>query len=297
VFKGNTKMRFLLSDLNRAQFPDPIATGRELFLPGGHHGLVSQCDGIFFNIGQAPCVNLLFWIMHNGELVQADQVEVAFEPKSTNRVELSDEAIKLFHLNKDLTHAGLQRAIVQAISPPSRLNPPRGCDEYQLYFKRHEPYCHELRQAQPDVMWRAYFRGGIPQNLSGFEADYNDMVLSKMISYHAHVNEQLMADLKARIQPPPDRYLWMADYARRKGIPDRNNVRDGAAAQVKLLSIPSTTGPISPRYESDVMTLLMANPERQTIALVLFALTDGVSTSWSKPLGFDRWLLSTCVVP
>ena len=290
-------MRFRLSDLNRAQFPDPIAAGRELFLPGGHHGLVSQCDGIFFNVGQAPCVNLLFWIIHDGQLIQADQVEVAFEPKSANRVELSEEAIKLFHLNNDLTHAGLQRAVVQSTPPPSRLNPPRGCDEYQLYFRRHEPYCHELRQAQPNVMWRAYFRGGIPQHLNGFEADYNDMVLSKMISYHARVDEQLMDDLKARIRPPLEPYLWMADYARRKGVPDPNDVHDGDAAQVKLLSIPSSTGPISPRYESDVMTLLMANPERQTIALVLFALTDGTSAFWPKPPGFDQWLLSTCVVP
>jgi hypothetical protein len=280
-------MRFLLSDLQQARFPDAIADGREIFFPGGRQGTIEQCDGIFFHTGQDLCINLHFWILNQGKLWPIDEVEIAFEPGATNRQTISPTAIELFNINRDLTYAGLHRAITQA-AEPLRVAVPQGCEEFRQYFQRHEAFCHELKSIEPNVMWRAYFNGAIPDGFTGFEADYNSIMSSKMVAYGV---------LEGPVDPPEDLFVWMADYARRRGTSDATSVREGSAVHTKLLVLPVTSGPITPRYPRDVMSLLMANPERQTTALVLFALTDGVSAVWQKPQGFDQWLLSTCVEP
>jgi hypothetical protein len=279
-------MRFLLSDLQQAQFPDAIANGRHIFFPKGH-GTIEQCDGVFFRVGDDMGMNLQYWVLFRGEFVPIDQIEIALEPNSTRREALSERAVELFNLNQDMTVSGLQRAMQQA-SEPHRVPAPKGCDEFLQYFQRHEPFCHELRALEPDVMWRTFYRGAIPDHFQGFESDYTIVMTSKMMCYQP-------ADLM--IQPPPEPFVWMADYARRKSADDVTSTREGSAVYTRLLALPSVTGPIVPRYRQDVMRLLMANPDRQTTALVLFALTDGVSAVWSKPSGFDQWLLSACVAP
>jgi hypothetical protein len=278
-------MRFLLSELQQAQFPDPIADGREIFFPG-RQGTISQCDGIFFHAGQDLCIDLRYWVLDHGKFWPIDEVEIAFEPGTADRQPLSQRAIELFNLHRDFTYAGLQRAVRRADEPPV-VPVPQGCEEFRQYFERHEAFCHELKDFEPDVMWRAFYKGAIPDNFAGFEADYESVMSGKMKAY----------GVPGPIQRPSDPFVWMADYARRKGTADVTSVHDGDDVHTRLLAVPATTGPISPRYPPDVMRLLLANPDRQTTALVLYALTDGVSAVWPKPQGFDQWLLSTCVAP
>ena len=277
-------MRFLLSELQQAQFPDPIADGREIFFPG-RQGIISQCNGIFFHADQDLCINMHYWILDHGKFWPIDEVEIAFEPG--DRQTLSPRAIELFNLHQDLTYSGLQSAIRRAEEPP-RVPVPQGCEEFRQYFERHEAFCHELKALEPDVMWRAFYKGAIPDNFAGFEADYESVISSKKKAYGAPDEP---------VNRPPELFVWMADYARRKGTADVTSVHDGDDVHTRLLAVPAATGPISPRYPPDVMRVLLANPDRQTTALVLFALTDGVSAVWPKPQGFDQWLLSICVAP
>lgn len=291
-------MRFLLSDLQRAKFPSPIELGREVHFPDGVSGIVTDCDGIFFHVGIHPCVNLEFWVLRAGQWVPASDVQIALEP-GAQLTELTDDILERFQTNDDLSAAGLKSALNQNFFLQSRMEPPPGSQEFVDYFKRHEPHVHELLKSHPDLIWRAYYRGGIPSGFERFEQDYEGTLLTKMVSYHEPVeaarNNELLDHLRAQIVKPSDPFMWMADYARRKGFNDVKSVNDGPEARSSLLSLPPTSGPIEPKYDPQTLSLLMANPQRQITALVLFALTEGQSAVWSKPRGFDLWLLSNVV--
>jgi hypothetical protein len=291
-------MKFLLSDLQRARFPNPIEVGREVYFPDGVSGTVTDHDGLFFHVGDSPCVNLEMWILHNEKLVPCAQIEIALEP-GAHRTDMTDDVIERFHANDDWSAAGLKAALMPAQTLPSRLDPPPGSEVFVNYFKRHEPHVHEMRQKQPDLIWRAYYGGAIPSGFEGFDKDYEDTLLTKMVSYHEPVDpsrqDELLTHLRAQIVKPSDPFMWMADYARRKGFNDVQSLEDGSQVQSGILSLPPTSGPIAPKYDPHTMSLLMANPRRQITALVLFALTEGQSAVWPKPPGFDLWLRSTVV--
>jgi hypothetical protein len=295
-------MKFLLSDLQRAKFPDPIVKGRRICFPG-FEGRVSKCDGRFFQIKRKLGIDLKYWIMFDGELIPVDQVQVTLEPGSEGVQSINDRAVERFLSTGNLTVEGLKAALSGPDEeiPPAVLNPPDGDDDCRAYFARHEPYVHVMLNNQPDVLWRAYFRGAVPATFTGFEQDYASSVLSKMVSYHKPValadQDVFVRYLQSQIKPPALPYMWMADYARRNGFSDAQNVSDGAPVASGLLSLPATQGPIEPRYSSDIMSRLMASPQRQLTALVLFALTDGTSSVWPKPRGFDPWLFSTFSAP
>jgi hypothetical protein len=291
-------MKFKLSDLVRARFPDPLAAGREIILPIGVRGKIKRTDGILFSLRKKQCINLQFWLLYDELVIPADQVVVDFEPGSDDSVvvPLNDSVIERFHAGSDLSDAGLRQALAQPDDPrpPSRMLSPEGCELFQAYFQRHEPYCHLLLQAQPDLAWRAYFYGAVPTEFQGFKEDYQHAQLSKMAAHHAAIDPQhydRYADfLASQIPPPTNPYLWMADYARRKGLADAVGFIDSPPIAAGLLTLPRAAGPSAPRYPPKVMSLLLANPARQLTALVLFALTEGSSTAWPKPPGFDRWL-------
>lgn len=300
-------MKFLLSDLVRARFPNPLAVGREVMLPNGVHGPIKDSDGLMFRLKRKKCVNLVYWIMYDDEVLPINQVSVLFEPESQDLspTSLTDDAIERFRISNDLTYEGLRRAVTlpDEPRPPSFLSSPQGCDLFQAYFQRHEPYCHLLLEAQPNVMWRVYFRGGIPTDFEGFAADYKESQLSKMAVFHATTPstqyDEYAQFLSAQIPPPNNRYLWMADYARRKGVSDAVSFIDGEAITSGLLLLPKEQSPedsqSQSRYTPRVMSKLMANPHRQLTALVLFALTEAESRAWPKPPGFDQWLYASYV--
>jgi hypothetical protein len=293
-------MKFALSDLRRARFPDPIVKGRKLCFPE-FEGRVSDCDGRFFRIKRKLGIDLKHWIMFDGQIVPVDQVHVVFGPGDAQPI--SDRAVERFQVSGDLTLEGLKLALLgpDEEAPPSMLSPPVGNQECVAYFKKHEPYVHVLLARQPDLFWRCYFRGAIPTGLEGFEQDYNSSVLGKMVSYHEPVplvdSKKFISFLESQIKPPALPFLWMADYARRKGFADAQGLSDGETVSAGLLTLPVAQGLIEPRYSREVMSLLMANPHRQLTALVLFALTDGKSGAWPKPPGFDQWLFSTFAAP
>ena len=313
-------MQFLLSDLVRARFPDPLAVGRDVVLPHDVRGRIKHTDGLTFRIKKKPCVNLVYWIIYDNEMIPIDQVRVTFESggNGSEVTPLSDDAIERFHIAGDLSFDGLRRAVFlpDEPRPPSRLVAPKGCDMFQAYFQRHEPYCHTIAEAHPDVWWRAFFLGGIPTGFEGFAADYKESQLSKMASHHVAVSpenyDEYEAFLTGQIPSPSHPYLWMADYARRKGLSDALSFINGDAITQGLLTLPNTTEhsrvqppeigahgqpqsqPQSqPRYAPGIMSKLMANPSRQLTALVLFALTEGESRAWPKPHGFDQWLYTS----
>lgn len=291
-------MKFLLSELQRARFPNPIEVGREVHFPDGVSGTVTNRDGAFFHVEEVPCVDLEFAILHNEKLVPCAQIEIALEP-GAQRTELTDDAIERFHTQDDLSAAGLKAALVPTEPLFSLVEPPPGSEAYVNYFKRHEPHVHEMRQKHPDLIWRAYYSGGIPSGFEGFDKDYEATLLTKMISYHEPVDverqDELVNHLRAQIVKPSDPFTWMADYARRSGFNDVQSLENGTEVVSGILSLPPTSGPISPKYDPQTMSFLMANPRRQTTALVLFALTEGRSAVWPKPPGFDLWLRSTVV--
>lgn len=290
-------MKFKLSDLVRARFPRPLAAGRDVFLPNGVHGTIDQTDGILFSLQQKQCINLEFWLLCDEQVVPVSQVTVDFEPGTNSPVTpLSDAAIERFHAGGDLSYAGLRAALAQPDTPrpPSRVLAPDGCDRFQAYFQRHEPDCHVLLGMQPDLAWRAYYRGAVPTGFAGFEDDYKHTQLTKMAAHHPPVapeHYEPYADfLASQIEPPTNQYLWMADYARRKGNEDVLGFTDSPPISSGLLALPGASGPSEPRYPPKIMNKLLANRARQLTALVLFALTEGSSIAWPKPQGFDRWL-------
>jgi hypothetical protein len=177
-------MKFVLSDLRRARFPDPIAKGCQISFPG-FTGKVSKCDGRFFKAKRKLGMDLKHVIMFDDQFIPVDQVYVAFQPGDSATIDITDQAIERFHMNGDLTLGGLQAALSQpdVDIPPSYMKPPAGPDTHRAYFARHEPYVHTLLTTQPDVLWRAYYRGAIPSTFSGFEQDYQQTVLGKMVSY------------------------------------------------------------------------------------------------------------------
>jgi hypothetical protein len=242
-------MKFLLSELVRARFPDPLALDREVLLPNDVRGRIKHTDGLTLNIEEKPCVNLVYWIMYDKQMIPVDQVHVLFEPGiyASPATPLSDDAIERFRIAGDLTYEGLRRAVFlpDEPRPPSRLAAPKGCDVFQAYFQRHEPYCHAIADAHPDVMWRAFFLGGIPTEFKGFQADYQESQLSKMASHHAAVPpenyDEYAKFLTDLIPPPSNLYLWMADYARRRGLRDAVSFIDGDAITQGLLTLQNTT--------------------------------------------------------
>ena len=323
-------MKFLLSELLRARFPTPLALGREVILPNDVRGQIKHNDGLTLHVEDKPCVNLVYWLMYDKQMIPANQVHVLFEPDSyaLPATPLSDDAIERFRIAGDLTYEGLRQAVQlpDEPRPPPRLAAPKGCDVFQAYFQRHEPDCHAIADAHPDVMWRAFFIGGIPTGFEGFAADYQESQLSKLASYHAAVPPEKYDEyakfLTNQIPPPSNPFLWMADYARRRGLSDAFSFIDGDAITQGLLTLPKTAdfGPThqegtprgqaqsqqqiqhqsqpqsqqsQPRYAPMIMSKLMANPSRQLTALVLFALTEGQSRAWPKPHGFDQWLYTS----